>query len=165
MAKNKLAGTKKGTSKSALGKITVGPWEPIFQGVEHARGEAEADAEDPRLQKVNARRVDLFEPNIVLFTTPSNGPQAGETERQTGREFVIEYGVQAAINTHFYYTGSDIHWNADLIGLSISDGEIVSPAESLPYGGRSLLVSQNNIARFQVTSPSSDLTVTSPSRM
>lgn len=144
------------TSNSAPGKITVGPWEPIFQGVQHARGTA--DSAEPRLQKVNALRVDLYDPNIVLFTTPSNGPTAGETDRQTGGEFVMTYGVQAAVNTHFYYTGSDIHWNADLIGLSISEGQVVSAAESLPYGGRSLLVSQNNIARFEVTSPVSDLT-------
>jgi exopolysaccharide biosynthesis protein len=143
------------TSNSAPGKITVGPWEPIFKGVEHARGEA--DAEEPRLQKVNALRVDLCDPNIVLFTTPSNGPTPGETDRQTGGEFIMTYGVQAAVNTHFYYTGSDIRWNADLIGLSISEGEVVSAAESLPYGGSSLLISQNNFSRFQVTSPSSDL--------
>lgn len=143
-------------SNSALGEITVGPWELIFEGVQHARGEA--DAEEPRLQKVNALRVDLYHPDIVLFTTPSNGSDPGETDRQTGRQFIMTYGVQAAVNVHFYYTGSDIQWNADLIGLSICEGQIVSAPESLPYGGSSFLVSQDNIARFEVTSPSSDLT-------
>jgi hypothetical protein len=143
-------------SNSALGEITVGPWELIFEGVQHARGEA--DAEEPRLQKVNALRVDLHHPSIVLYTTPSNGSDPGETDRQTGRQFITTYGVQAAVNAHFYYTGSDIQWNADLIGLSICEGQVVSPPESLPYGGSSFLVSQDNIARFEVTSPSSDLT-------
>ena len=143
-------------SNPALGEITVGPWELIFEGIQHARGEA--DEAEPRLQKVNALRVDLDHPNLVLFTTPSNGSDPGETDRQTGREFITTYGVQAAINVHFYYTGSDINWNADLIGLSMSEGDIVSPPESLPYGGSSLLVSRDNIARFEVTSPGSDLT-------
>ncbi len=143
-------------SSSALGGITVGPWELIFKGVRHARGGA--DAAEPRLQKVNALQIDLYEPNIALFTTPSNGSTPGETNRQTGSQFITIYGVQAAVNAHFYHTGSDIEWNADLIGLSICEGQIVSAAESLPYGGRSFLVTQDNIARFEVTSPSSDLT-------
>ena len=143
-------------SNPALGEITVGPWELIFEGIQHARGEA--DSEEPRLQKVNALRVDLNHPNIVLFMTPSNGSDPGETDRQTGREFITTYDVQAAINVHFYYTGADIDWNADLIGLSMSEGDIVSAPESLPYGGSSFLVSQDNIARFEVTSPGSDLT-------
>jgi len=143
-------------SSSTLGRITVDPWEPIFKGVLHARGEA--DVAEPRLQKVNALRVDLYDPDIALFTTPSNGSAPGETNRQTGSQFIMTYDVQAAVNTNFYYTGADIQWNADLIGLSISEGQVVSPPESLPYGGRSFLVSRDNIARFEVTSPGSDLT-------
>jgi hypothetical protein len=143
-------------SSSTLGRITVGPWEPIFKGVQHASGEA--DAAEPRLQKVNALRVDLYDPNIVLFTTPSNGSAPGETNRQTGSQFIVTYDVQAAVNAHFYYTGANIQWNADLIGLSICEGQVVSAPESLPYGGSSFLVSQDNIARFEVTLPSSDLT-------
>jgi len=143
-------------SSSTLGRITVGPWEPIFKGVPHASGEA--DAAEPRLQKVNALRVDLYDPNIVLFATPSNGSAPGETNRQTGSQFIMTYDVQAAVNAHFYYTGANIQWNADLIGLSICEGQVVSAPESLPYGGSSFLVSQDNIARFEVTLPSSDLT-------
>lgn len=143
-------------SSSTLGRITVDPWEPIFKGILHARGEA--DVAEPRLQKVNALRVDLYDPDIVLYTTPSNGSAPGETNRQTGGQFIMTYAVQATVNTNFYYTGADIQWNADLIGLSISEGQIVSQPESLPYGGRSFLVSQDNIARFEVTSPGSDLT-------
>jgi len=143
-------------SSSTLGRITVDPWEPIFKGIQHARGEA--DIAEPRLQKVYALRVDLYDSDITLFTTPSNGSAPGETNRQTGGQFIVTYGVQAAVNTNFYYTGADIQWNADLIGLSICEGQVVSAPESLPYGGRSFLVSRDNIARFEVTSPGSDLT-------
>ncbi len=43
--------------------LTVGEWQPLFKGVDHATG----DTDEPRLQKVNAIRVDLQDPDIQLM--------------------------------------------------------------------------------------------------
>ena len=56
---------------NARAAIIVGPWIPIFRGVDRARGEA--DASEPKLQKVNVLRIDLKDPDLELFSTPSNG--------------------------------------------------------------------------------------------
>jgi len=140
----------------AQGKITIGAWEPIFKGIEHAQGSA--DEAEVRLQKVNALRVDLTDPDISFIATHSNGDLLGDTTRQTGSQFVTSYGVQVGINAHFYITNSDINWQADLQGLCVSEGQIVSALESYANGGRSLLITQENNARFEQTHVGSNLT-------
>ena len=128
-------------------------WEPLFRGIEHATGHAT----EPRLQAVNALRVDLHEPSIEFIATPSNGEDPGETLRRTGRRFVEEFEVQVAVNTHFIDIHANVGRNAVLHGVSVSQGELVSELEDLPHGGASLLITKDNEARFERTIPGFDL--------
>src|SRR5262249_31311208 len=48
----------------------LGPWVPIFRGIEHAVGTNTASGGGfPNLQVIHAMRVDLTDPTISLFTT------------------------------------------------------------------------------------------------
>lgn len=138
---------------NASAELSITPWTPLFEGIEHASGQTDS----PRLQKVQAIRIDLQEESIEFCTTPSNGSSPGDTNRQTALQFLNSSGAQVAVNTHFYETSAEIEWNANLIGLSMNQGQIVSEPEDLPNGGKSLLISKNNRARFLKTRPTSDL--------
>jgi len=141
-------------ASSALAEATPTDWEPLFQGIAHAT----AQTDTPRLQVINALRVDLAEPNLRFIATPSNGDAPGDTTRRTAEQFLDEFEVQVVVNTHFYATTAAIDWKADLIGLSVTEGERVSDLEDLPHGGVSLLLTKDNAARFERTTPDSDLT-------
>lgn len=128
---------------SVRAAIKVSPWVPIFQGVELAKGEA--DAAEPRLQQVRAVRVDLRDPDIELFTTPSNGDAPLETTSETTGEFVRRHRVQVAINANFF-SPCCVPGEKDLGGLAISRGSIVSPAVRHGPGDCVLAVTKDNRA-------------------
>lgn len=140
-------------SQPASAYRTISAWKPIFRGIEHASGQTDI----PRLQKVNVIKIDLRDPNISFIATPSNGSAPGETNRRTGSQFMADQGVQVGINTHFYSTSEDINWNADLCGLAISQGNIVSPLSNSYPNGRTLLITSNKEARFEKTGTTSDV--------
>jgi len=133
--------------------LTMSPWTDIFKGVQHATGWTDT----PRLQRVTAVRIDLQDPDIAFVTTPSNGSEPEDTNRQTGSQFMAGSGVQIAINTQFYESPSGINY-ADLLGVSVSCGQIVSALENRNDRACTLLITQNNQARFQHTYTSTDLT-------
>lgn len=100
-------------------------WRPIFQGIEYA----ELANDKPRDMVVQAMRIDTSAPGLELFTTPSNGDGPLETDGQTTRAFLETHGLVVAINTHFFDPCCNrVPGEAkDLIGLSIAQGELVSP--------------------------------------
>lgn len=136
---------------SAVGlraEITVGPWTPLYQGVEFAKGSA--DAKEPHLQEVRAVRVDLRDPDVELFTTPSNGEAPLETTSETTSEFLTHYHLAVAINANFY-TPCCTQGDKDLIGLAISRGELVSPPAAKGVGTAVLAVTKANVATITRT--------------
>ena len=128
--------------------IKVDAWTPIFQGVEFARGEA--DASEARLQKVFAVRVDLRAPGVELFGTPDNGDAPKETTSETTGEFLQRHHLQVAINSNFYApccTPGD----KDLIGLAVSRGTVVSPPVEKGTGSAVLAITRDNHATITKT--------------
>src|SRR6186713_1203299 len=96
---------------------------PAFKGVDYTTGQA--DTNEVRLQKVFVFRVDLREPTIQFYSTPSNGTNAMETDGQTTTTFVNTFGVSLGINANFFSPVSTIPNDPrDLSGLAISQGEI-----------------------------------------
>ncbi|MEN6385387.1 MAG: phosphodiester glycosidase family protein [Phycisphaerales bacterium] len=132
---------------------TVGSWRPIFQGVEFARGMTDT----PRLQKVNAIRIDLQNPNVSFYATPGNGTALGDTNRRTGSQFMNDSGVQVGINTHYYATSSALGWNADLCGVGVSQGVVVSAATSGFPNGQTLFITSGKVASFKKTYTGSNI--------
>lgn len=100
-------------------------WRPIYEGIEYA----ELANDKPRDLVVQSMRIDTSAPGLELFTTPSNGDRPRETDGQTTRAFLEEHGLVVAINTHFFDPCCNrVPGEAkNLIGLSIAQGELVSP--------------------------------------
>src|SRR6266852_210675 len=128
---------------AANASIVVGPWVPIFKGVDHAKGRMIPDAVDPRLQAVNALRIDLTDPDVHLFTDPpcTNCPSGTDTIGLTTSGFLNAYGLQAAVNANFFGGNGGF----DVTGLSISQGRVVSAQEG-PTCSTALLFATNNQA-------------------
>ncbi len=129
--------------------ITIDPWKPLFRGVDHTQGRA--DSAEVRLQKVFALRIDLKDPDVEFFTTPGNGAAEKETFGQTTTTFVSTYAVAVGVNANFFSPVSTIaNEPRDLSGLAISEGTVVSPAES---GRPMALISRSNTVSFTSTAP------------
>lgn len=113
----------------------LGPWVPMFKGIEHAVGTNTAGGGGfPDLQVVHFLRVDLTDPDIRLLASPrrtnwvANG---SETYAYTITNFVKVNGVQVAINANqfspsSYFQAEGIACNAN--GMVFSQGKMVSPA-------------------------------------
>jgi exopolysaccharide biosynthesis protein len=123
--------------------VTVGPWQQMFQGIELARGAA--DECEPRLQQVWAVRIDLRDPDVVLFSTPGNGDAPEETTSETTVEFVRRHGVQIAVNASFF-APCCAPGHKNLTGLAMSCGEVVSPPVRNAPGDCVLAITRDNRA-------------------
>ena len=126
----------------AKATITVGPWLPIFQGIEFATGEA--DTNEVRLHKVRAVRVDMSNPAVAFFSTPAGGPM--ETIGQTTTTFVNTYGCSVGLNANFFSPVSTTPNDPrEVIGLAICSNSIVSTFEA---GRPSVLITRSNQVSF-----------------
>jgi hypothetical protein len=132
--------------------ITVGPWMPLFKGVELATGQQLPETLGELNQQVLCLRIDLSDPDIALFTTPKCTNCLQETSSQGTSNYLEQYGVQVAINGGFYASSTGpadtpLGTPDDVYGLAISQGVVVSPADDPKYVA-TLLFSTNNQAFF-----------------
>ncbi|MGI8964470.1 MAG: immunoglobulin domain-containing protein, partial [Limisphaerales bacterium] len=135
----------------ARATITVRPWVPIFKGIDFASGQA--DTNEVRLQEVKALRINLTDPTVEFFSTPSNGDAPEETFGQTTTTFVQSYGVKVGVNANFFSPVSTIaNEPRQLLGLAISQGAIVSPVEAT---WEMLLLTRSNLPSIVATAPTS----------
>lgn len=137
------------TANISFAAITIAPWEKLNPGIYHTTGQA--DAYEPRLQKVNALRIDLENPEISFFTTPSNGSASLETTSQTTGNFLQQYGLEVAVNANYFSPCcSSTVENKDLDGLAISDFHIVSynGVNGSIKGTAVMLISADNVVNF-----------------
>lgn len=132
----------------------VSEWKPIFEGIEFATG-----TDDDPAQQVNSFRIDLSSPGIRFFSTPDNGVLPEETIAQTTSQFLDEFDLQVAVNANFFAPCCDpMAESKDLIGLAISDGDVVSPSDDMVSGNislvpDSLLITGDNQATIASTRP------------
>ncbi len=75
-------------------------WRPLFAGVDHAAIHAGVNPDLPLV--IQVLRIDLSAEGIGFFTTPSNEDRPLETDSQPTDAFLMEYGLQAAINAAFF---------------------------------------------------------------
>ena len=114
--------------------------QPLFEGITYSR----RIEHQPRLQLIHLLEIDLSAPGIVPFVSPSiedaNVEATGsyETIAQKTSSFLKTYRLQLAINANFFDPFDETTpWQyspregdlANLVGLAISDGEIVSPGD------------------------------------
>src|SRR6266851_6682129 len=116
---------------ASMATIITNSWAPIFKGIDHTMGQMIPDAVDPRLQAVNALRIDLHDPDVQMFTDPACTNCPLETFGLTTSGFLQAYGVAVAVNANFYdpCCSSPPGTPEDVIGLSISKGRVVSAQE------------------------------------
>jgi exopolysaccharide biosynthesis protein len=118
--------------------------------VAFARGEADAD--EPRMQKVVAVRIDLQAPGIEFLATPDNGKAPRETTSETTSQFLARHHLQVAINANFF-DPCCAEGDKDLLGLAVSRGVVVSPARVTGIGAVALCITKDNHAHLTRTGP------------
>lgn len=131
-------------------------WTPIFKGIDHATGQKTKDEADNHVEQVNAIRVDLQSPGISFYSTPHTG--SSETTRQTTRQFIAEHHLQVAVNANFFVASGSYYspGTANLSGLAISNGQIVSPAGDGYI--RALTITSGNVASLVTADAGFDTT-------
>lgn len=112
--------------------------QPLFEGITYRR----YTQQNPRPQLIHLLEIDLSAPGVVPFVTPgidesdSKADQQHETVAQKTSTFLKTHQLQLAVNANFFNPFSEAApWqyspregdSTNLIGLAISDGEIVSP--------------------------------------
>src|SRR5262245_55807739 len=110
----------------------IGPWIPVFKGVDYSVSSNTPGGNLPNLQVVHAFRVDLTDPDIRLFTSAQSSNYvagASEVGGLTTSDFLKSNHLQAAINANFF-NPNDYYLPAgtpmDVYGLAISQGVVVS---------------------------------------
>ena len=125
---------------------SLGPWVPIFEGVEHAVGTNTPGLPGnfPELQVVHCLRVNLTDPNIRLFPTPrASGyvAESRETLTLSVPDFLRTNKLQVVADANYYNAnpgGSDPSNEGlpcEVYGLQISTGMVVSAQTSTDYAG------------------------------
>jgi hypothetical protein len=126
-----------------------GEWQPIFQGVEVRH----LEADQPRLMRGIAVRIDLQTPGLAFLATPGNGDRPEHTDGLKTSTFLTRYKCQLAINASPF---SPIHEEEGkpqkIIGLTVSQGKLVSPSDG---GYPALLITKDN--RVTIAEPPFDL--------
>ena len=148
---------------AALAGPAIGPWVPIFKGIEHAVGTNDPNIAGnfPELQVVHCVRVDLTDPDVQFFTTPmasSYVAESRETLTLSVPDFLKQYKLQVAADANFYNAnpgGADPGSEGipcEVYGLQISTGAVVSAQTSTDYNGdpraASLLFTTNKQPMF-----------------
>jgi len=126
------------------------PWQPVFQGVDLATGEA--TAADGRPQRAVAVRIDLRAGGVEFLTTEGNGDEPGETNSETATSFARRHGLQVAINANLFSPCCS-QGGKDLGGLALSRGAVVSPPVRLGPGDCVLAITRDNRAVITRSGP------------
>ena len=122
---------------AALAVPALGPWTPIFKGIDHAVGtnNPSIPGSFPELQVVHCVRVDLTDPDVQIFATPrasSYVAESRETLTLSVPDFLKQYKLQVAADANFYNAnpgGADPSSEGvpcEVYGLQISTGIVVS---------------------------------------
>jgi exopolysaccharide biosynthesis protein len=140
--------------------IKVEKWTPAYVGIDTTT--VHTDGRHASVAYV--MRVDLKAPGISFMTTPHTGTK--ETVSETSKEFATEEHLQVAINAGFFAPCcNEKPEEKDILGLSISEGKIVSPPYVDPKnnGGDptyhdALLITKDNVATIEKVTEATDLT-------
>lgn len=126
---------------ATLAGPAMGPWVPIFKGIEHAvaTNTPGLAGNFPELQVVHCLRVDLTDPDIQFFPTPrasSYVAEARETLNLSVPDFLKANKLQVVADANFYSAnpgGADPTSEGlpcEVYGLQICTGIVVSAQSS-----------------------------------
>lgn len=132
-------------------------WSQLYEGIDFRR----ASSEEKRLQKVCVLRIDTQQEELCFYTTGRHKnfkDTDSETERETASDFLTEHQLLAAVNANFYSPFNShtrtTRGPSNVIGLAVSEGELVSKAqEEYP----SFTVSSNKVCKIGIIKPGDSL--------
>jgi exopolysaccharide biosynthesis protein len=137
---------------NARAEVTVTPWTPVFTGIDQASGSI--DGKDASV--VYAMRIDMKAPGIGFISTPHSGTV--DTTSETTTDFVKKNHVQLAINAGFFTPCCRaVEESKDILGVSISEGKIVSAPSTNGKYNVALLIGRHNQARITAVTPNDNL--------
>ena len=148
----------------ASAATVLGPWVPVFKGIDHAVGtNTTTGGGFPHLQVVHFIRVDLTDPDIQIYASPRVTnvtwvANVAEVAGYTTTNFLKRNALQVAVNANSFYTASGglpsytasegSTFNASQ--LLISRGQVVSSQDSSDDPSV-LMFTSNNVATFIAT--------------
>ncbi|MDB6037556.1 MAG: hypothetical protein JWM99_1397 [Verrucomicrobiales bacterium] len=130
------------------GKI-IGPWIPMFKGVDHSVSTNLPANSADQLQVVHAIRVDLLDPDISLYSSPriaNYSVNSRETAGYTLKDFLRIHQLQIGINANFFDPSQyNLPAGTPMVvsGLAISQGVVVSAQENSSHSA-SIMFTTNN---------------------
>jgi hypothetical protein len=136
---------------SVQGTTIVGPWVPMFKGIDHSVSTNLPSTSSPRRMVIHTLRVDLTDPDLQFITTPratNYVARSHETGGLTVIDFLKATHVQVAINANRfnpqqYYLPA--YTPMDVLGEAVDRGVQVS-AEDDPQNCASMYFDANNQA-------------------
>jgi exopolysaccharide biosynthesis protein len=133
-------------------QVKMKDWSPAYVGIDQASGSINAKY----VSVVYAMRVDLKAPGISFITTPHAGSRA--TVSDTVSDFVEKTHTQVAINAGFFSPCCLEHAeDKDILGLTVSEGKVISPPSTKDEYNAALLITRQNESSITTVSPASDL--------
>jgi exopolysaccharide biosynthesis protein len=121
--------------------ITQSGFSPVYAGVDYETATIPTDptaSGAPTTSRAYIMRIDLEAPGIALIATSHSGPL--NTTSETISQFAIDTGVRIAINANFFAPCCNaVAEPKTVIGLLVSQGNVVSPPTSDPLQSEAVL--------------------------
>ena len=156
-------------SMNAQSSTVLGPWVPLFDGIDRASGtNTSGGGGMPDLMVIYAMRVDLTDTNLQFYASPQIANDYVLDDRETAgyttSNFLTMHGLQLAVNANYFHDGgtSDVESPDylapegspyDVIGLEISQGTVVSPQDSGDYTATLMFATNNDVMFFPTNWP------------
>ncbi|WP_367874052.1 phosphodiester glycosidase family protein [Luteolibacter sp. Populi] len=118
-------------------------WQPLYQGIDYRLDELSK----PRVLRIHTARIDTRAKGLTFFATPDNGDAPGEVNGRRTATFLKEFDLELAINGTGFAPITAPGKPVDVLGLSVSDGKLVSEAD-LESGNPVFLITVHNEARI-----------------
>jgi exopolysaccharide biosynthesis protein len=126
----------------AAPQVTQSGFSPLYVGVEYETATVPSNPATtggtPTTSRAYIARVDLKAPGVALQTTSHSGPL--NTVSETISQFAIRTRVRLAVNANFFAPCCDAFSEPKtIIGLLVSNGQVVSPATKDPTQSEAVL--------------------------
>ena len=140
-------------------EITQSGFSPVYIGIDYETATIPSNPSAtgaPTTSRAYITRIDLRAPGIGLITTPHSGPL--NTTSETISQFAIDTGVRIAINANFFAPCCDAFAEPKtVIGLLVSQGQVVSPPTSDPLQSEAVLAITRDNEAVIAEAPEVDL--------
>jgi uncharacterized protein YigE (DUF2233 family) len=129
-------------------------WQPVYQGIDYRLDELGK----PRILRIHTARIDTRAQGIRFFSTPDNGGKPGDVDGRRTASFLKEFDLELAINGTGFNPIVAEGKPVDVLGLSISEGKVVSELDRESRNPVLLITARNEVRIFGGSFQKQDLT-------